>query len=70
MSGLSCRTWDPPCIMWDLLLRHMDSLFVVPGLSCSMWNLSSLTRDRTQLPCIGNQILNHWATREMPLPPF
>ena len=25
-----------------------------------MWDLSSLTRDRTQFPCIARQILNHW----------
>ena len=29
-----------------------------------MWYLSSLTRDRTHVPCIGRQILNHYATRE------
>ena len=30
-----------------------------------MWNLSSLTRDGTYVPCIGRQILNHWITREV-----
>ena len=69
VSGLSCRTWY-------LLLRHMGfSLVVVHGLSscgvpaqlpCNMWDLSSLTRDRTRIPCIGRQILNHWTTREVP----
>ena len=29
-----------------------------------MWDLSSRTRDRTHIPCIGRQILNHWTTRE------
>ena len=33
----------------------------------SMWNLSSLTRDRTRAPCIGRRILNHWITREIPV---
>ena len=28
---------------------------------------SSQTRDRTRVPCIGRQILNHCATREAPL---
>ena len=32
-----------------------------------MWDLSSLTRDGTRAPCIGRQILNHWATREAPI---
>ena len=27
---------------------------------------SSQTRDQTQVPCIGRQILNHWTTREVP----
>ena len=31
-----------------------------------MWDLSSLTRDRTHVPCIGRWILNHWTTREVP----
>ena len=30
-----------------------------------MWDLSSLTRDRTHTSCIGRQTLNHWATREV-----
>ena len=31
-----------------------------------MWDLSSLTRDRTRVPCIGRQIVYHWTTREVP----
>ena len=31
-----------------------------------IWDLSSLTRDRTHAPCIGRQRLNHWTTREVP----
>ena len=30
----------------------------------SMWDLSSLTRDRTCVPSISRQILNYWTTRE------
>ena len=33
-----------------------------------MWDLSSLTRDRTSVPWIGRQIPNHWTTREAPTP--
>ena len=29
-----------------------------------MWDLNSPTRNRTQIPCIGRQNLNHWTTRE------
>ena len=32
-----------------------------------MWDLSSLTRDRTCTPCIGRRSLNHWNAREVPL---
>lgn len=35
-----------------------------------MWYLSSLTRDWTQVSCSARQILNHWATREVPLSPL
>ena len=31
-----------------------------------MWNLRSLTRDQTHVPCLGKWILNHWTTREVP----
>ena len=40
------------------------------SLSCDMWDLSSPTRNQTQVPCIGRWILNHWTTREIPLPVF
>ena len=31
----------------------------------SLWDVSSPTRDRTQIPCNAKQILNHWITREV-----
>ena len=34
-------------------------------LSCGLWDVSSLTRDQTLVPCIGRQILAHWTTREV-----
>ena len=30
-----------------------------------MWDLSSLTRDRTDAPCIEARSLNHWTAREV-----
>ena len=33
-----------------------------------MWDLSSPTRDRTRTPCIGRRSLNHWTSRDAPLP--
>ena len=32
-----------------------------------MWDLSSLTRDQTFIPCVGRWSLNHWTTREVPM---
>ena len=33
-----------------------------------MWDLSSLTRDWTHIPCTARWILNHWTAREVPSP--
>ena len=57
---------DLHCDMQDLSLQCMDSLVVALRLICSsdMWDLSFLTRDKTYVPCIARQILNHWTTRE------
>ena len=30
-----------------------------------MWDLTSLTREPTRVPCIGRWILNNWTTREV-----
>ena len=35
-------------------------------LLCGMCNLSSLTRDRTCVPCTAWYILNPWTTRDVP----
>ena len=32
-------------------------------LLCSMWDLRSLNRDQTHIPCVARWILNHWTTR-------
>ena len=54
-------------------LRHRGSVVAAPGVQSSgsavmvHWPVeSSCTRDRTGVPCIVRQILNHWATREAP----
>ena len=48
---LSCGTWDLHC--------HARAP--------SMWDLSSPTRDQTQVPYIASWIPNHWTTREVPI---
>ena len=51
-------------------LRHQGSplllLYVLVFWPQGMWDLSSLTRDRTCTPCIGRRSLNHWTAREVP----
>ena len=42
----------------------------VSDLRWSTWDLGSLIRDRTHIPCVGRQILNHWTTREVPATVF
>ena len=79
-SSMRCTGFS---LQWLLLLRSTDSRH--KGFSnCGMraqqlWCKgvvaprhvgSSKTRDRTYVPCIGRQILNHWATREVPHPTF
>ena len=63
--------------MWDLSLGLADSSFWWAGFSLvaacglfppGMWDLSSLTRVQTQVPCIAGKILNHWTTRKVPSP--
>ena len=46
--------------------RKLSSCGVQAWLPHSMWNLSSLTRDQTRVPCIVRRILYHWTTREVP----
>ena len=64
------------CCAWALQLWHAACLVVTYGLSScgmraqfpqGMWDLSSLTEDRTGIPCIAKPILNHWTTREAPV---
>ena len=47
-------------------LQSTGSVVVVHGLSCSAAR-SSWTRAQTRVPCIGRRILNHCATREVPI---
>ena len=36
-----------------------------PGCPCSMWDLSSPSRNQTHIPCFRRQILNYWITGEV-----
>ena len=59
----------------ESLSWRSDSLAVALGLSScgtraqllrGMWDPSSLTRDRTSVPCIAIRLLNHWTGRKSP----
>ena len=64
-TGFSrCRAWAPGCTgfstgTWAQQLR-------LAGLVASRHVESSQTRDRTRVPCIGRQTLNHGTTKEIP----
>ena len=55
--------------IWLILVavHRLSSCDSWAQLPCSKWNLSSQTRDRTCIPCIARQILNHWTTKEGPI---
>ena len=80
--GLSLKLTDSLAVLWAQQLpprwleSPWESLAVGRRLSrcgcrvyllCSICNLSSLTRDQTRISTfVARQILNHWATREVP----
>ena len=49
------------------LVRSFSSCDTRAQLVHGFWNLSSPTGDQTHVPCLAGQILNHWATREVPV---
>ena len=70
--------WDwlgpPAFISWDQAFGHKDLLtnlgvILSRKIRQGMFpvDLSSLTRDRTCIPCMGRHSHNHWPTKEVPL---
>ena len=53
------------CILCDLPLPGMISF--LSFWLCRMWNLSSPTRDWTNVPAVAVGSLNHWTARKVPL---
>ena len=56
---------------FTVFIEFVTILLLSYVLACwpqSTWDLSSPTRGWTWTPCIGRQSLNHWATREVPIP--
>ena len=70
VSGLSCSTQDVHCGIQTLSLWHTGSVAPQHVGSYSLWDLSSSTGDWTCIPCIARRMLNHWTSREVPLPPI
>ena len=60
-----CLIFAAPGI-FSLLCGMLDFSCGMQTLNCSMWDLCSLSRDRTHVPCIARQNLNQWATKEVP----
>ena len=61
------RVGSVVCSTWALVEAcELSSCGTRALLPCSMWDLSSLTRDRTCVPWIGRQIFFHWTPREVP----
>ena len=60
--GLHCLVWAfSSCGAWALECTAHSCGAQVQMLS-GMWDLHSLTRDRTCVLCIGRWIFNHWTT--------
>ena len=68
-SGVSQQRF---LLLWSTGLRHAGCSNYSPGVQ-QLWCASpaasghvgsSQTRDRTCVPCMGRQILNHWTTRK------
>ena len=67
----SRRVGFSSCAMWAQQLWLAGSRAQAQQLWCTglvaLWHVgSSRTRDQTPVPCVGRQILNHCATREVP----
>ena len=48
------------------LLTLLHLFYVLGFWPQGMWDVSSLTRDRTRTTCLGRQSPNHWTAREVP----
>ena len=73
-NGAYSSLWWAGFSLWWLLLLWSTGPRRVGFSSCGAqtqlphgtWDLSSLTRGRTRVPCIGWSIPNHWTNREVP----
>ena len=61
LSSCRCRL----LVVVASLVAELSSCDAWAQLPHGMWDFSSLTRDRTHIPCTGRQIVNHWTLREV-----
>ena len=54
------------CGMQDLSLWCWGFSLVLALRSHGIWDLHSLTKNQTCVPCVGRQIVNQWTTRKVP----
>ena len=77
LPGLGLQLFSNLNYLAALGLSCTQRLFIASGrafrcgvqasLFCNVWDLCSLTRDQTHVPCAAGQILNPWVTREAPV---
>ena len=69
---LGCGEYHCLCSCPPQLVRPASILFlfVLLAIPCILWDLSSLTRDQTQVPAMKAQSPNHRTSREFPPNPF
>ena len=61
---MTCTIFKVFIVYVTLLLLFYVLVFWPQG----MWDLSSLIRDQIHMPYIGRWSLNHWTSREFPIP--
>ena len=64
VPGLNSGTWDLHGVMQNLFVVVLE--FSDCGTLASIWDLSSLIRDQTHMPCIAKQVFNLCSTRDVP----
>ena len=67
---LSCSTGALQDLGSGVAVLRLSIWGIQVQLPRGMWDLSSLTNDRTHVPYTGRQILYHWTNKEVPSPEF
>ena len=68
--SLPTRQSIPGVSLHPGIAQHFHAFFFGGGGPLNLWDLSSLTRDRTQALAVRVQSPSHWTAREFPIQPF